>query len=1217
MSTIKKLTLSALIIPLMLMALMPCLHGQVATGRVSGTIQDTSGAVVANARISITNQSTSISQSVNSGSSGAYFFEAVNPGTYTLTVEASGFERHISRGVQVHLQQNTSIDVTLAIGNTSQSVMVTAAAPLMQTQDASLGQTIDEEAVNDMPMASRDWESLANLAAGATTSAGGAAGDTFFMVNGNNYTQNDFRLDGIDNNVEVFGGNGFFGHMGAITPPPDAIQEFKVQTGDFSAEFGHSTGAVENAVIKSGTNSIHGNLWEYVRNTAFNANDYFAKQDGVARTPYHQNQFGGTIGGPVYIPKLYDGKNKTFFFFDYQGTRISTPAPIISSVPTAGMRNSNFTNFQDFFAVSGGTKTDALGRVFPLATFMDPATTRWVAAGAVDPISGLTNSGGSAVAVRDPFYSGAGISGIRDFTGLTQYLNQLPANRIDPNAQKILALYPAPNITQAWPNNYYMNQAYRNTVNQYDVRIDENISSKDILFGVLSVDKNSVTQPPALPGYAEGQGFGDGTQGGPRYAISLGYTHIFSPTLTNEFHAGRIHSIEHLGGPFPNEMGIPEQFGIQGVPQVPGNGGLPAINLAGLAPLGAAGWMPTLQTVTTLELMDNVTKIYGAHALKTGYQIDVNHAPIIQPTWAKGEFTFNGGFSDVPNFSSGFTGASDMLLVPTTSSVAGGINNLGGLANYAMSNWATVHDQRTFMGAYVQDDWKVSGKLTLNLGVRWDLFEPYTEGKGRAANFVELPNQGFGGTYYIPKRTCNSVPMSQDFLNQLQAYNISLNCTSNNHLGNPQFSNFSPRVGFAYSINPRLVVRGGYGIAYGALNNHGFGGDIGNNYPFLYTVGYNAPTSQTPLVLANGQTAVLENALVAQNLQSPSVVPAAGLGLNGRTWNYKTPLTETANLTLQYQLTSHDTASAGWVSTSGRHGDSNTPQNAPSAMLPPGTNYYDPTVQGHIPFPNFSPSSTFETTDGISNYEALQTIYQHQMSAGLTLLANYTYAKCLTDQNAYQGNTGVGYRAASLPGFGKRQDYALCVADATHVIHGSGTYKIPVGRGKTLLHDTNRLTDAFVGGWVTNFIVSRQSGQPFTVGCPVATTADFGCYANLVQGQNAYAGPHDATQWLNPAAFSNPPVATTIGQTDVAPLGSRGSQVRGPAFTNLDMSVFKEISIKEKSRFEFRAEAFNLPNSHAWANPGQLNFLNPVNFSKITSSRSNPRILQLALKLYY
>ena len=330
------------------------LSAQIATGRITGRVTDSSGAVVSGATATLTSDTTGVPQTVRTGASGDYVFEAVNPGSYTLKVQAPGFAPYASQGVQAHIQDNLTIDVKLALGTVGQQVSVNAAAaPLLQEEDASVGQTIGEQQVNNMPLQSRDWTTLGLLAAGTSTT--GSSSNAEFNVMGVDFTQNDFRLDGIDDNVEVYGGGNIQGAGGnneytSIVPPPDAIQEFKLQTGNFDAEFGHSTGGIVNAALKSGTNQIHGDLWEYVRNTVFNANDYFANQTDTPRPAYHQNQFGGTIGGPVYIPKLYNGKNKTFFFFDYQGTRIDMPSASTSNVPTAAMHSSNFTNFQDYFS---------------------------------------------------------------------------------------------------------------------------------------------------------------------------------------------------------------------------------------------------------------------------------------------------------------------------------------------------------------------------------------------------------------------------------------------------------------------------------------------------------------------------------------------------------------------------------------------------------------------------------------------------------------------------------------------------------------------------------------------------------------------------------------------------------------------------------------------------------------------------------------------------
>jgi hypothetical protein len=1221
----------SLIALLFLAASLSQLLAQVATGRISGRVTDESGAVVSGASVSIANDATAVSQVVHSGPTGDFVFEAVNPGSYTLTAQAPGFKEFITKGIQAHIQDNLSVDVKLAIGSVGQQVTVTAGAPLLQTADASVGQTVTAEQVNDLPLQSRDWTTLGLLAAGTSTTGG--ANNSEFNVSGIDWTQNDFRLNGIDDNVEVYGAGSISGASGnngytAIVPPPDAIQEFKLQSGNFSAEFGHSTGGIVNAAIKSGSNSLHGDLWEYVRNTAFNANDYFANQSGTPRPAYHQNQFGGTVGGPVYLPKLYNGKNKTFFFFDYQGTRINTPSASTSSVPTAAMHSSNFTNFQDLFNLVGGTKTDPLGRVFPLATFLDPATTRMVAAGATDPISGLANSSGAAAYVRDPFYSGGSIAGINDFTGHTQYLNTLPQARIDPNAVKLLSLYPNPTAGKTSFPNYYQFAAGTNNINQYDVRIDENISEKDILFGVYSFSNQTIFVPPYFPGVAEGQQYGDGPEQGPRYVAVLGYTHVFTPSLTNEFHAGYLHTVERLAGAYGETLGIPQQYGIGGVPQIPGNGGLPPISLGTFTGLGSSGYMPTLNTVRTVEIMDNVTKIYRAHAFKAGFQLDNLYAPIVQAPYGRGTFAFSGEYSDIPNQNSGYTGVADMLLVPGASSVSNGIANLGGLSSYGFSNTVQVSDQRYYIGAYFQDDWKASSNLTLNLGLRWDHYTPYQEVHGRQANFIETGGgAGDSGTYYIPRKGC-STPTSSTFDALLSSYNISVACSSNNSVGNAQTFNFAPRIGFAYRATPQIVVRGGYGITYGALDNAGFGYNIGNNYPFTYTLSYYAANSQTPLQAAPGETAQLENALTAQNLDNPSLVNGAGLYLYGRQYNFKTPYQQTFNLTVQNQFTPHDSYSLGYLGTLGRHLDTQSSQNSPSAIIPPGSSIYDPTVIGHVPFPSLGVEPQFLSTTSSSSYNSLQATYQHQLSVGLTLLANYTFSKCLSDARSvegtnstayggpYYGGTYTPYRAEWLPGFGKQGDYGLCAADTAQVVHASGTYKLPFGRSKTYLNHINGVADTFVGGWVTNFIFSHQTGQPFTVLCPVATTADFGCFADIVPGESLYK--RSVGQWLNPSAFANPPTATVAGQSDYSPLGGATNAVRGPGFRDLDMSLFKDFAIRDAFRLQFRAEAFNLPNWHSFANPSSnLNFLNPQGFSAITSSRSNPRILQLALKLYY
>jgi hypothetical protein len=355
--------LSLAVLGLLAVLLLPCrLTAQIDTGGITGTVTDSTGAVVVGARITLTNDATNVKIAAVSTSTGTYSLGGLLPGTYTIKAEATGFKGYVVHGLEVHVQKVLTLDIPFAPGNVSQSVTVTAAAPLLEAENAAVGQTINNQAVSDMPLVTRDWGALSQLAAGVTTAPpgqptadSGTTAAAYFSVNGGNVWQNDFRLNGINDNIEIYGGN-YTGTNAAIVPPPDAVQEFKVQNGDFSAEFGHSTGGVINAALKSGTNKFHGDLWEYVRNDIFNAACYFC---GGSTPEYRQNLFGVTIGGPVV-------KNKTFFFFDYQGGRFITPADYGSStVPTKNMANSGFTNLQDAIQ-SGATSfgTDALNRKF-------------------------------------------------------------------------------------------------------------------------------------------------------------------------------------------------------------------------------------------------------------------------------------------------------------------------------------------------------------------------------------------------------------------------------------------------------------------------------------------------------------------------------------------------------------------------------------------------------------------------------------------------------------------------------------------------------------------------------------------------------------------------------------------------------------------------------------------------------------------------------------
>lgn len=498
------------------------IRAQVDAGSILGTVSDASGAAVNGATVTLTNEGTNASLSTITGSDGAYKFTPVKIGSYKLTATLQGFQTVTQRNVGVNVGQDVVVDFALKPGSVNETVEVASTLPVLETQDASVGQVIDSRNVNDLPLNGRNFTFLAQLAAGVNTPQAdtrGNAASGAFAANGLRPAQNNYLLDGIDNNsdtVDFLNGTNY-----VVLPPVDAVQEFKVQTSDFSAEFGRSGAAVLNATIKSGTNELHGAAWEFFRNDKLDAADFFENAGGVPKGELRQNQFGFTAGGPVVIPKVFDGRNKIFFFGDYEGFRRVQGTILTGSVPTAAERASGYTNFQDLITgqSSAAPRPDALGRLIPVGTVLDPATTRAVPGGFV----------------RDPFGCPANLPVYSIATCPT--INIIPANRLDPNAVKLLNLYPLPtngNLLSNFANSPKLFQ-HRNS---FDSRLDINFNEKNQLFFRFSLVDDPQFIPGIFGGVADGGGFQDGNQTALAQQSALGYTHTFSPTFINEIRAG-------------------------------------------------------------------------------------------------------------------------------------------------------------------------------------------------------------------------------------------------------------------------------------------------------------------------------------------------------------------------------------------------------------------------------------------------------------------------------------------------------------------------------------------------------------------------------------------------------------------------------------------------------------------------------------------------------
>ena len=1180
---------------------------QVDSGAVRGTVTDPSGAVVTNAKVTLTNESTGLSTTTATGNDGTYTFNPVKIGSYNITVELAGFQQATSR-IAVNVQEQARADFKLTVGAVTTKVEVSALAAQLQTQDASVGTVATGVQINDLPLNGRNYTFLAQLGAGVTSlnPTRGLDQSGSFVANGLTTVHNNYILDGIDNNndtVDFLNGSAYVN-----LPPPDAIQEFKVQTSNFSAEFGRAGGAVVNAALKSGTNQFHGSAWEFLRNDKFDALDvdqYFTPTNLKKKGELRRNQFGAAVGGPII-------KNKLFVFGDYEGTRIRTGKEHNPSVPTNAESASGFTDFRDLFSSTTSTSVDLLGRTFSNATILDPATTRPVTAGQADPVTGLTATASGFV--RDPFYTNGSIAGITDFTTPTQtpFLNQLPGNRLDTNAVNLLQLYPSAN-GPGFLNNYFVNRSQPDDNNHFDVRVDQNFSSQDQMFGRFSYSRRHANFPGDFTGLGDNTGFGQGDFKDRSMNLAVSETHAFSGTMINEVRFG--YSRLRTSSEPPNSTidGIPAQFGIQGIPQSSGNGGLPTIDIGGLTSLGAGAFAsPNRRSSDTIQFTENLTKISGGHSFKGGFEYQRLHFPWIDPAWSRGEFSF-GGDTGIPNLTSG-VGMADLLLTPTATTVPNGVNNVGGANTVFASNITQPDDLRHYYGAYFQDDWKATSKLTLNMGLRWEIFGGLGETGGRQAGLVPGAPNGAGAQYLILSQQ-KSAPLSPAFAPLLATDGIQLKYVSGSSLFTTPLTNLAPRVGLAYQITPKLVARAAYGIFYGGFENLGGAPDPGYDYPFTVNLGFFAPNTVSPLLYPNGQPATLENGLSAAdpNPASPNFNPA-GLNLVGFQRPWKTAYTQEWNGSLQYQLTQSQTIGFAYIGNNTQHMLNGDKRNIPSIILPPGT---DQTP--YIPFPDFSRNSDYVAANGAAYYHSVAITFERRFSQGLNLLANYTRSTCKTDNKNILGigeDNSHFARAPVLAGWGLLKDYQYCGNDVPNIFHASGIWQLPVGKGKALANGASGALDAVIGGWSMQWIYTLQDGFPLSIGCNPATTANFGCYAPVASGQHIYAhkGPHGTTQFLNPSAFVEPPAATTIGQTDYSPLGGPPTQAHGPGYDNLDFSLFKKFRTSEKTNLEFRSEFFNLLNHPNFGNSfASLDFTNTA-FGKITGTRGIGREVQLALK---
>ena len=1074
-------------------------------------MSDASGAVIANAAVTITNVDTGIETKTTTDSSGNYVVTPLPVGHYSITVEAKGFKKSVTGGITLNVQDRIGVNVTLELGQITETVEVRSAAIALQTDTSYLGQVVESQRIVDLPLNGRFFTQLAVLTSGAAPTAPGARDERTggFSANGVRPYQNNYLLDGIDNNSlsEDLTNEASF----VVGPAPDAIAEFRVQTNSMSAEFGRSGGAVMNVAIKSGSNNFHGSVFEFLRNSALDAKNYFDPATGPT-PPFKQNQFGAAVGGPLELPH-YSGKNRTFFFADYQGTRIRTAHTFLATVSPTAWRTGDFSGFDPVY---------------------DPTTT--------------VVQGGQVLRTQFPG-------------------NQIPLSRFDPAALKLINLMPAPNVpgsvnSSGVANNYLSNPVEPNDTDQGDVRVDHRISEKDSFFARFSMSDQNLTPPAAIPPPLSAAAFSSGDWTNNTRQGVFSETHIFSPRVVNEFRAGytRLRT-ERLQ--FNANDNLSSQIGIPGIPFTSNNGGLPRFRVSGLSSFGSATYQPTREFENVYHFIENVSLIKGRHTIKLGVEWKpIVNFSILQPPYPRGTFSFNGNNTrDAQNRGASGLGFADFALgIPSTASVASFIND-------------TFQQPGYFF--YAQDDFKVTSRLTLNLGIRYEFISMPMERRNGEANYNIVT-----GMLDIPKGRNDSMPPS--FFPE-----VPVNRNAPRQLVPQDRNNFAPRVGFAYQLNSKTVIRSGYGIFYSSYEAGPLSiPNPGNNPPFYAQANFPAVSFSTP----NPQVNKLSRGLPLDALSNPAAPSLFALDPG-----FRDPYVQHWNFGIQRDIGFHTVWEVSYAGSAGKKLYEFRNANQPLPSADPNAD-----VDSRRPRPFLGDDLTYWCSCGSSTYHSLQTKLEKRFSNNLSFLTAYTFGKSLDEQS--QASLGFDNSTGVRSEYNYRWEKGRSDFDQTHRFVVSYTYDLPFA------HNLHGPAKFIADGWQVMGIHSYTTGTPFTIHARTDFSNSGGdARPDAVLGvSNEPAGGRTRQEWFNPAAFTNPAngLFGNVGRNTIS----------GPANLTVDFSVFKNFPITETTRLQFRTEFFNLINHPNFRSPSTTyDSSNPGELTAAGTSRQ----IQLALKFLF
>jgi hypothetical protein len=1192
------------------------LRAQTYAGSVTGVVTDPAGAVIPAATAVLTDQEKGFTFNASTGPDGRYVFRDLPPGKYSLSVTAPGLSTEQAKGIVLNVGQNSEINFKLQVEGTSQTVEVTSATPLLQTQDASTGQVVNQKFINDLPLISRSVFDLTQLAPGVTqapnSSFGANTNPVNFISNGGRNSTSDIVIDGVSqtNNENNSGVT-----TALYTPPVDAVQEFKVEQNTYSADIGFSGNTIVNVITKSGTNRFNGSLYEFLQNNVLNANNWFNNQNRLARSPRKQNLFGGTIGGPI----IHD---KTFFFFDYQGTRTRSGSTVRAGVPSVAERQGDFAE----------VCTRAGGAFNSTGLCSKTAGQLW------DPYTGVFSSSVNGP-VRSGFIPFNNLAtyqspGSPVLAGTPYQAKPVPGNLIDPVAYKMMQYYPLPNVgvgTAGYNplNNWIGTGGSRSNDDRFDIKIDHRFNESNLLSGRYSRDNTTSEGNNCFGNVAD-----PCTQGpinGDANSASLNFSHTFNPSFLLNLTYGYTRRFSYTAGvaaDFPSfnpvtTLGLPQYMLASGFIATPniqiGNG---YQNVSSQA-LGSQTYSILKYPLDTHDLLAGFDKVAGKHEFKFGYEGRMHRISFLQVGLPEGQFSFNlTGTSQTPASGTGGDALASMLVgFPSFSgSPTGG--------SYGID--VAVTTQNFAHAWYFQDNWKLSDRLTLNLGLRYELTLPRTERYNRmswldpnAASPLQVPG--------LP-----SLKGGMDFAssNERSPYDVDT-------------QNFGPRVGLAYRMPLNVVLRTGYGIFFepikGAASGTGGGGFTGFNW-------------QTPEVLTYQNNGATPYGRISDPFPGtgPLLPPgnsqglATGIGLSIsdpiRNWN-ATPYVQTWNFGLEHEFRGDVLLDVNYVGTKGTHLyfggagtldylgpwvenlsssqisalNSNVPNPFYGYITNSASSLRNPTVQAYQllrPYPQYTGFNGNDPPWANSIYNALQMTLEKRLSKGLQVLVTYVYSKSIDDSSVTCGCTTWLGGTTSLQDPNKRfLERAVSQFDIPQVFQFSYTYQFPFGRGKQFGSNWNGVTDAVLGGWQTNGVWRFDDGMPLQLS--VSNSRSLPTYGaqrpNLMQTLSRNNGANWMQQY-----FADPTAAVTPAPFTIGDAPREVSSVRAPGTANATLSLFKQFSLsslREGSMLEFRIEAFNALNHPQFSAPNLT--VGSSAFGQVTSQANSPRQVQLALRFYF